>query len=52
MGVVKRANWVIDLGPDGGKHGGEVVFEGTPAQLLDAPGSFTAAYLASNLTAT
>ncbi|MET9554636.1 excinuclease ABC subunit UvrA [Streptomyces sp. NPDC006645] len=45
MDVVKRADWVIDLGPDGGKHGGEIVFEGTPAELLRHPTSFTAEYL-------
>ncbi|MEU3599044.1 excinuclease ABC subunit UvrA [Streptomyces sp. NPDC006798] len=45
MDVVKQADWVIDLGPDGGKHGGELVFEGTPAGLLEHPDSFTAEYL-------
>ncbi|MFJ1747998.1 ATP-binding cassette domain-containing protein [Streptomyces sp. NPDC088116] len=45
MDVVKRADWVIDLGPDGGKHGGEIVFEGTPKELLEHPKSVTAAYL-------
>ncbi|MFD4628652.1 ATP-binding cassette domain-containing protein [Streptomyces sp. NPDC058284] len=45
LDVVKHADWVIDLGPDGGKHGGRVVFEGTPAQLLGAGGSFTAEHL-------
>ncbi|MGW2230933.1 ATP-binding cassette domain-containing protein [Streptomyces formicae] len=45
LDVVKHADWVIDLGPDGGKHGGRIVFEGTPAQLLDATGSFTADHL-------
>ncbi|WP_079086904.1 ATP-binding cassette domain-containing protein [Streptomyces silvensis] len=43
--VVKHADWVIDLGPDGGKHGGQVVFEGTPRELLAARGSFTAEHL-------
>lgn len=43
--VVKHADWVIDLGPDGGKHGGRIVFEGTPAELVDAAGSFTADHL-------
>jgi excinuclease UvrABC ATPase subunit len=43
--VVAAADWVIDLGPGGGRHGGEVVFAGTPAALLDAPGSATAEYL-------
>lgn len=43
--VVAAADWVIDLGPGGGRHGGEIVFAGTPAALLDAPGSATAEYL-------
>ncbi|MFJ6572579.1 ATP-binding cassette domain-containing protein [Streptomyces sp. NPDC091292] len=45
MDVVKHADWVIDLGPDGGKHGGRVVFEGTPSDLLGAEGSLTARHL-------
>lgn len=45
LDVVKHADWVIDLGPDGGKHGGRIVFEGTPAQLLRAQGSHTAEHL-------
>lgn len=47
--VVKHADWVIDLGPDGGKHGGRIVFEGTPAQLIGAAGSFTADHLRRDL---
>jgi excinuclease UvrABC ATPase subunit len=47
--VVKHADWVIDLGPDGGKHGGRVVFEGTPRRLVGADGSFTAAHLRRDL---
>ncbi|MGP4028171.1 ATP-binding cassette domain-containing protein [Actinomadura sp. 3N407] len=43
--VVKHADWVIDLGPGGGRHGGEIVFAGTPAALLDAPSSVTAGFL-------
>jgi len=34
LDVVKRADWIIDVGPDGGKNGGEIVFEGTPVQML------------------
>ncbi|WP_029892334.1 ATP-binding cassette domain-containing protein [Nocardia brasiliensis] len=49
LDVVKRADWVIDLGPDGGKHGGEIVFTGTPAALLDDPRSITADYLRRSL---
>ncbi|MFF8035737.1 ATP-binding cassette domain-containing protein [Streptomyces sp. NPDC016626] len=45
LNVVARADWVIDLGPDGGRDGGRVVFEGTPAGLLEAEGSFTGQYL-------
>ncbi|MER5771095.1 excinuclease ABC subunit UvrA [Streptomyces sp. NPDC001985] len=43
--VVKRADWIVDLGPDGGRNGGELVFEGTPKELLDHPVSLTAEYL-------
>jgi excinuclease UvrABC ATPase subunit len=42
LDVIKHADWVIDLGPDGGKNGGQIIFQGTPAQLLDATNSFTA----------
>jgi excinuclease UvrABC ATPase subunit len=45
MDVVRRADWIIDLGPEGGSKGGSVVFEGTPAALLDATGSLTSRYL-------
>ncbi|MDZ7775317.1 MAG: excinuclease ABC subunit UvrA [Bacteroidales bacterium] len=34
--IIKSADWVIDLGPDGGKHGGRVMFEGTPEALAEA----------------
>ncbi|MFI6478766.1 ATP-binding cassette domain-containing protein [Nonomuraea sp. NPDC050663] len=43
--VIKRADWVVDLGPGGGRHGGQVMFEGTPAQLLADAGSVTARHL-------
>jgi excinuclease UvrABC ATPase subunit len=45
LDVIKNADWIIDLGPDAGSAGGEVVFEGTPEQLLTAEGSITAAYV-------
>ena len=32
--VMKQADWIIDIGPDGGKNGGEVVFAGTPEEML------------------
>ncbi|MFE6282040.1 ATP-binding cassette domain-containing protein [Streptomyces sp. NPDC057877] len=45
LDVVAHADWVIDLGPDGGRDGGRVVFEGPPARLLTAAGSFTGEHL-------
>jgi excinuclease UvrABC ATPase subunit len=45
LDVIRRADWIIDLGPEGGTKGGEVVFEGTPMDLSKAKGSLTANYL-------
>jgi excinuclease UvrABC ATPase subunit len=45
LDVIKNADWIIDMGPEGGNKGGRVLFEGTPLQLLDAPHSLTSAYL-------
>jgi excinuclease ABC subunit A len=44
--VIKRADWIIDLGPEGGDAGGRIVFEGTPEQIVKARGSYTGHYLA------
>jgi len=44
--TIRAADWVIDMGPGAGIHGGEVVAEGPPAALLRAPGSLTGDYLA------
>ena len=46
MEVIKCADWVVDLGPEAGDRGGEVVFEGTPDDLVKCPGSYTGRYLA------
>ncbi|HEX8466986.1 MAG TPA: excinuclease ABC subunit UvrA, partial [Allosphingosinicella sp.] len=43
--VIKTADWVLDLGPEGGDKGGEIVAEGTPEQVADVPGSYTGGYL-------
>ncbi|MCL4272644.1 MAG: excinuclease ABC subunit UvrA [Anaerolineales bacterium] len=43
--VIKNADWIIDMGPEGGSKGGQVMFEGTPKELLKAKGSLTSAYL-------
>ncbi len=43
--IIKNADWIIDMGPEGGNKGGRVVFEGTPQQLLNCRESLTSAYL-------
>ena len=43
--VIKNADWVIDMGPEGGTKGGKVMFEGTPKQLLTAKNSLTSEYI-------
>ena len=45
LDVIKTADWVIDLGPEGGDGGGQIVAEGTPEQLARASASFTGRYL-------
>ncbi len=45
LDVIRAADWVIDLGPDAGDRGGEVVFEGTPEDLVARGDTFTARYL-------
>ncbi|WP_328807943.1 excinuclease ABC subunit UvrA [Nonomuraea antri] len=45
LDVIEQADWIIDLGPDGGKNGGEVVFTGTPRELLGFKGSLTGEHL-------
>lgn len=45
MDVVRNADWVIDMGPEGGSRGGQVVFEGTPAELKKTKGSITSKYI-------
>jgi len=50
LDVIKTADWVIDLGPEGGDAGGKVVAEGTPEQVSRVRGSHTGAFLARALT--
>lgn len=45
LDVISQADWIIDMGPDGGSNGGQVVFEGTPAQIVHAEQSITGQYL-------
>ena len=50
MDVIKCADWIIDLGPDGGDEGGHLVYQGTPEGLLKVKESHTAHYLKEKLT--
>jgi excinuclease ABC subunit A len=43
--IIKSADWIIDLGPEGGVNGGNVVFEGTPEDLVNCKASYTGKYL-------
>jgi excinuclease ABC subunit A len=52
LDVVKRADWVIDLGPEAGAEGGRVVVQGTPEAVAAAPDSLTGRYLAPLLGVT
>lgn len=45
LDIIKCADWVIDLGPDGGKHGGELVVEGTPETVAACENSYTGNFL-------
>jgi len=49
MDMIKSADWVIDIGPEGGDMGGNIVFEGTPEDLIGAKASYTAKYLKTHL---
>lgn len=49
LDVVKNADWVIDMGPDGGNAGGSIVAEGTPEQIASCKDSATGKYLAQKL---
>jgi excinuclease ABC subunit A len=46
MDVIKCADWVIDIGPEGGDRGGNVVFEGLPEDLIKLKDSYTGKFLA------
>ncbi len=45
LDVIKTADWVVDLGPEGGAGGGEIIAEGTPDRIATTPGSHTGRYL-------
>jgi excinuclease ABC subunit A len=49
LDVISCADWIIDLGPEGGEQGGRVVVCGTPEEVAEHPGSHTGAWLARSL---
>lgn len=49
MDIIKMADWIIDLGPEGGDKGGNLVAQGTPEQVAKNPASFTGKYLLQKL---
>jgi len=52
LDVIKCADWIIDMGPEGGEEGGNVVFEGTPEQLVAQKKGYTGKYLKEKLMET
>jgi len=52
LDVIKTADWIIDLGPEGGDRGGTVVAAGTPEQVAEVDASYTGQYLRSLLRRT
>ncbi len=52
LDIVKSADWLVDLGPEGGKYGGEIVAEGTPESVMEEPRSYTGTYLKQELERT
>ena len=49
LDVMKQADWLIDVGPDGGSAGGEIVFTGTPREMVEQGATITAEYLRKSL---
>ena len=49
MDVIKMADWIIDMGPEGGERGGRIVCEGTPEQVAQCEESYTGRYLKDEL---
>ncbi|MDO8470413.1 MAG: hypothetical protein Q7S63_00340, partial [bacterium] len=45
MDIIRNADWIIDLGPDGGEKGGEIVAQGTPSEVMKSKKSYTAKFL-------
>ena len=51
LDVIKQADWLVDLGPEGGEAGGEIIAVGTPEQVAEVAASFTGQFLQGVLPA-
>jgi excinuclease ABC subunit A len=51
LDVIKQADWVVDLGPEGGEAGGELIATGTPEEIAAVEGSYTGQFLRGVLAA-
>ena len=49
LDIIKVADWIVDLGPEGGHRGGEILAEGTPEQVMKVKGSYTGKYLKEHM---
>jgi excinuclease UvrABC ATPase subunit len=49
LDIIKNADWIIDMGPEGGTKGGRIIFEGTPEQLMNDKNSLTGEYLRNSI---
>jgi excinuclease ABC subunit A len=49
LDVIKTADWIIDLGPEGGNKGGRIIAQGTPETVAAEPASYTGRYLKPKL---
>ena len=45
LDVIKTADWIVDLGPEGGDGGGRIIAEGSPEEVANVKGSYTGKYL-------
>ena len=50
LDIIKNSDWIIDLGPEGGEGGGQIVAEGTPQEIIKNKKSYTGKYLKETLT--
>jgi excinuclease ABC subunit A len=45
LDVIKNSDWIVDIGPEGGKNGGEIIAQGTPEEIMNVKKSYTGLFL-------